>query len=74
MNVALPSNWRRNGVEVKVPSSRGQLQTLLGQTSIYRTYYGPNLVVVVFQDLAKYQDVNEFSNILRGRGIQVFVK
>lgn len=62
------------GVEIKVPTSRGQLQTLLGQTSIYRNYYGPNLAVVVFNDLAKYQDVNEFANILRGRGIQVFVK
>jgi hypothetical protein len=62
------------GVEIKVPTSRGQLQTLLGQVSIYRTYYGANLVVLVFNDLAKYQDVNEFANILRGRGIQVFVK
>lgn len=62
------------GVEIKVPTSRGQLQTLLGQTSIYRNYYGANLAVVVFNDLAKYQDVNEFANILRGRGIQVFVK
>ena len=62
------------GVEIKVPNSRGQLQTLLGQTSIYRNYYGANLVILVFNDLAKYQDVNEFANILRGRGIQVFVK
>jgi len=62
------------GVELKVPTSRSQLQTLLGQVSIYRNYYGANLVVIVFNDLAKYQDVNEFANILRGRGIQVFVK
>jgi hypothetical protein len=62
------------GVEIKVPASRGQLQTLLGQTSVYRNYYGANLVILVFNDLAKYQDVNEFANILRGRGIQVFVK
>src|SRR6266566_4003704 len=62
------------GVEIKVPTSRGQLQTLLGQVSIYRNYYGANLVILVFNDLAKYQDVNEFANILRGRGIQVFVK
>jgi len=62
------------GVELKVPASRGQLQTLLGQTQIYRNYYGANLIVVVFNDLAKYQDVNEFANILRSRGIQVFVK
>ena len=62
------------GVEIKVPTSRGQLQTLLGQILVYRNYYGPNLVVLVFNDLAKYQDVNEFANILRGRGIQVFVK
>lgn len=62
------------GVEIKVPTSRGSLQTLLGQMSIYRNYYGANVVVLVFNDLAKYQDVNEFGNILRGRGMQVFVK
>jgi hypothetical protein len=62
------------GVEIKVPASRGQLQTLLGQVSIYRNYYGPNVVVLIFNDFAKFQDVNEFSNLLRGRGIQVFVK
>jgi len=63
------------GVEIKVPSSRSQLQTLLGQvSSVYRNFYGPNVAVVVFNDFAKVQDVNEFSNILRGRGIQVFVK
>jgi hypothetical protein len=62
------------GVEIKVPISRGQLQTLLGQVSIYRNYYGSNVVVLIFNDFAKFQDVNEFSNLLRGRGIQVFVK
>ncbi len=62
------------GVEIKVPASRGQLQTLLGQVSIYRNYYGPNVVVLIFNDFAKFQDINEFSNLLRGRGIQVFVK
>lgn len=62
------------GVEIKVPISRGQLQTLLGQVSIYRNYYGSNVVVLIFNDFAKFQDVNEFANLLRGRGIQVFVK
>ena len=62
------------GVEIKVPSSRAQLLTLVGQMTIYRNYYGPNAVVVVFNDFAKYQDINEFRNILQGRGIQVFVK
>lgn len=62
------------GVEVKVPGSRSQLQTLLGQVSIYRNFYGPNMGVVIFNDFAKVQDVNEFSNILRGRGVLVFAK
>jgi hypothetical protein len=62
------------GVEIKVPISRGQLQTLLGQVSIYRNYYGSNVVVLIFNDFTKFQDVNEFANLLRGRGIQVFVK
>jgi len=62
------------GVEIKVPISRGQLQTLLGQVSMYRNYYGANVVVLIFNDFAKFQDVNEFANLLRGRGIQVFVK
>ncbi len=62
------------GIEIKVPGSRSQLQTLLGQVSIYRNYYGPNLLVVIFNDFAKVQDVNEFSNLLRGRGVPVFVK
>ena len=62
------------GVEIKVPASRGQLQTLLGQISIYRQQYGPNLMVVIFSDLAKMQDITEFANVLRGRGVTVFVK
>src|SRR5207247_6270650 len=53
------------GIEIKVPNSRSQLQTLLGQVSVYRNYYGPNLLVVIFNDFAKVQDVNEFSNLLR---------
>ncbi len=62
------------GVEIKVPASRTQLQTLLGQISIYRDYYGPNLMVIVFNDLCKVQDVTEFANILLGKGVQVFIK
>ncbi len=62
------------GVEIKVPANRTQLQTLLGQVSIYRNYYGPNLMVVIFNDLCKVQDVTEFQNVLLGRGVQVFVK
>jgi hypothetical protein len=62
------------GIEIKVPNARSKLQTLLGQVSVYRNYYGPNLLVVIFNDFAKVQDVNEFSNLLRGRGVPVFVK
>ena len=62
------------GIELKCPNSRTQLQTLLGQTQIYRNSYGPNLMVVIFQDLAKQQDLHEFGNLLRQRGIPVLVK
>ncbi|MGA7922849.1 MAG: hypothetical protein WCA77_02600, partial [Thermoplasmata archaeon] len=62
------------GIEIKVPNSRSQLQTLLGQVQIYRNSYGPNLMVVIFQDLGKQQDLHEFGNLLRQWAIPVFVK
>ena len=62
------------GLEIKVPASRSQLQTLLGQISIYKNSYGSNLMIVIFNDLGKHQDVTEFSSLLRAKGIPVFVK
>lgn len=62
------------GVEIKVPASRSALHTLLGQVQIYRNYYGTNVVVLIFNDLAKSQDINEYCNILRGQGVSVIVK
>lgn len=62
------------GIELKVPATRGNLQTLLGQVATYANFYGPNLIVVIMGDLARVQDVNEFAGILRQRGISVFAK
>jgi hypothetical protein len=61
------------GVELKVPS-KAQLQRLVGQARMYRKHYGPNLVLVIFNDFAKVQDINEFRNDLVELGIRVFVK
>jgi len=41
---------------------------------MYRSSYGPNLMVDIFNDLGKHQDITEFAGLLRGRGIPVFVK
>lgn len=62
------------GVELKVPSSRGNLQTLWGQAQMYKGYYGPNLAVVIFNDFARTQDLSEFTNRFRDLGMRVFVK
>ena len=62
------------GLEIKVPENRSQLHTLLGQVSSYSRFYGTNLMVVIFNDYAKVQDVTEFSNTLQDKGIRVFVK
>jgi len=62
------------GVEIKVPNSRAHLQRLVGQMIGYRSYYGPNVVAMIFPNLAKLQDVNEFRNSLMTAGITVIVK
>jgi hypothetical protein len=61
------------GIEIKVPT-KVQLQRLIGQVRMYRRHYGPNVAVVIFKDIAKVQDINEFSNDLADLGIKCFVK
>lgn len=61
------------GIELKVPS-KVQMQRLVGQSLMYKRHYGPNIVVVIFNDRAKTQDIIAFGNDLRGQGIRVCVK
>lgn len=61
------------GVEIKVPS-KVQLQRLIGQANMYQKYYGPNIIVVIFNDKAKAQDINWFCNDLARLGIKFLVK
>lgn len=62
------------GIEIKMPETRSHLQTLLGQIWVYEQTYGPNLIVVIFHDFAKVQDVVEFRNALESHGVRVFEK
>jgi len=61
------------GIELKVPS-KTQLQRLVGQANMYRKHYGPNLVVVIFAEKARMQDIIAFRHDLAALGIKVFVK
>jgi hypothetical protein len=61
------------GVEIKVPS-KVQLQRLIGQANMYQKHYGPNVIVVIFNDKAKTQDINWFCNDLARLGIKFLVK
>jgi len=61
------------GVELKVPN-KAQLQRLVGQAIMYRKHYGPNLVVVIFAEKARLQDIIAFKGDLARMGIKAFVK
>jgi hypothetical protein len=61
------------GVELKVPS-KTQLQRLVGQANMYRKHYGPNLIVVIFAEKARMQDIIAFRNDLAALGVKVCVK
>lgn len=62
------------GIEIKMPETRSDLQRLLGQIWVYEHTYGPNLIVVIFHDFAKVQDVAEFRNALESHGVPVLEK
>jgi hypothetical protein len=62
------------GIEVKVPKSVGELQRLIGQATMYQRAYGTNLIVLLFGDLSKRQDLIEYANMLRASHITVFIK
>lgn len=61
------------GVELKVPN-KAQLQRLVGQAIMYHKHYGPNLIIVIFADKARLQDIVAFKGDLTRLGIKAFVK
>jgi len=62
------------GIELKIAGSAGSVQRLPDQVAGYQQHYGPNLMVVVFDDTGDADGMASLKRRLSTQGIQVFVK
>lgn len=62
------------GIELKFPTSQGDLDRLAGQAQKYQRHYGPNLIVVLFAGGYNQRDLAACRNWLERIGVKAFLK
>lgn len=62
------------GIELKVAASVQALQGLPEQLGRYRTFYGPNLIAVIFDDTGGFHELSQVTNRLTEMGFCFVVK
>lgn len=62
------------GIEVKMPTSNGEIQRALGQLDQYVSHYGKELIVVLLPDFLKDAQLQLFLDEIKRKDIAVVVK